>query len=230
MSERVVRWSTPTWGANLHTCLGLPSPPSPWPTSSAAASNESRRWRRNRHPRLRLISGASDFLGRPTSAPRRWVLNRIRSGRRRGALDLGPASASTSSTFLISDLGLLTVVPEPTSIENGYRFIKSALYRRLRGAARNESVRELVDLALDAKNAQAIRTPIDLLRAVQAVDPEEAEVLRREMAAFHPRFIVNQVREPADVAIGHHGITCERHLGGGAVRGYVDFDDWSGSR
>ena len=90
-------------------------------------------------PRLRLISGASDFLGAANIKYQQKVrvLNRIR------ALDVDivliDLGAGTSFNildfFLISDLGMLTVVPEPTSIENGYRFIKSALYRRLRSVA-----------------------------------------------------------------------------------------------
>jgi flagellar biosynthesis protein FlhG len=232
MGKRVVMVDADLGGANLHTCLGLPSP------ALTLADFIRRRTERIEEvaaetgtPGLRLISGASDFLGAANiKHPQKVrVLNRIRSlDVDVVLLDLGAGTSfNILDFFLISDMGLLTVVPEPTSIENGYRFIKSALYRRLRGAAGNESVRELVDAALDAKNPQAIRSPLDLLRAVQAVDGEEADVLRREMAAFRPRFIVNQVREPGDVVIGHQLVTtCERHLGVRAqYAGYVHFDD-----
>ena len=152
-------------------------------------------------PRLRLISGASDFLGaaninypqkvrRPEQAPlpgRGRGPHRPRRGHR-------PTTSSTSSSSPTSPL--LAVVPEPTSIENGYRFIKSALYRRLRDAAPNAAVREIVDAALDPKNALGIRTPLDLLAAVEREDPAAVAALRREMASFQPRFVVNQVRSP----------------------------------
>jgi flagellar biosynthesis protein FlhG len=119
------------------------------------------------------------------------------------------------------------VVPEPTSIENGYRFIKSALYRRLRNAAPNPAVREVIDAALDQKNAQGIRTPLDLLAAVEREDPTAVARLRRELGEFHPRFVVNQVRSPADIAVGHQLVTaCARHLGVRAsYAGYVHYDD-----
>jgi MinD-like ATPase involved in chromosome partitioning or flagellar assembly len=47
------------------------------------------------------------------------------------------------------------------------------------------------------------------------------------MGAFHPRFVVNQVRDPSDVGIGHQLVTaCSRHLGVKATyAGYVPFDD-----
>ncbi len=232
MGKRVVLVDADLGGANLHTCLGLPCP------NLTLADFIRRRAERIEDvttetgvPGLRLISGASDFLGAANiKHPQKVrVLNRIRSlDVDIVLLDLGAGiSFNIIDFFLISDLGLLTVVPEPTSIENGYRFIKSALYRRLRDSAGNQSVRDLVESALDAKNPQAIRTPLDLLAAVQELDPEEAGVLRREMSVFHPRFIVNQVREASDVSIGHQLVTaCERHLGVRAhYAGYVHFDD-----
>ena len=116
--------------------------------------------------------------------------------------------------FLISDVSILTVVPEPSSIENGYRFIKGGLYRRLRAACRREGTRRLVEAAVDPKNELGLRTPVDLMRRVEAEYPEEATVLRREMSAFRPRFVVNEVRDERDVAIGHQLVAaCQRHLG-----------------
>src|SRR6185436_599737 len=72
----------------------------------------------------------------------------------------------SGASDLLSDVSILAVVPEPTSIENGYRFIKSALYRRLRAVAPTEPVRELLDSALDPKNPLGIKTPADLLARV----------------------------------------------------------------
>ena len=75
--------------------------------------------------------------------------------------------------------------------------------------------------------AVAIRTPLDLLAAVERAEPASVAVLKQQMATFHPRFVVNQVRDPGDVAIGHQLVTaCSRHLGVKATyAGYVPFDD-----
>jgi flagellar biosynthesis protein FlhG len=143
-------------------------------------------------------------------------------------MDLGAGTAfNIIDFFLISDVGLLMVVPEPTSIENAYRFIKSALYRRLRGVAATETVREIVESALDQKNPHGIRTPLDLLKAVEREDRSAVEALREEMAAFHPRFVVNQVRQDADIPVGHQLVTaCARHLGiQSTYAGFVHYDD-----
>lgn len=232
VGRKVVLVDADLGGANLHTCLGLGGP------ALTLGDFICRRVERIEDvlvetgvPGLRLISGSADFLSAANIkyAQKVRVLNRIR------ALDvdivLMDLGAGTSFNiidfFLVSDVGILTVVPEPTSIENGYRFIKSALYRKLRGAAPNEAVRNIVDSALDPKNPLGIRSPLDLLAAVEREDPPSVAVLKQQMGAFHPRFVVNQVRDPSDVGIGHQLVTaCSRHLGVKATyAGYVPFDD-----
>jgi flagellar biosynthesis protein FlhG len=233
MGKRVVLVDADLGGANLHTCLGLAHPP-----DITLGDFIRRRVERiedvaveTGFTGLRLISGASDFLGAANiKYPQKVrVLNRIRSLNVDVVLmDLGAGTAfNIIDFFLISDVGLLMVVPEPTSIENAYRFIKSALYRRLRGVAATESVREIVESALDQKNPHGIKTPLDLLKAVEKEDKGAVEALREEMAAFHPRFVVNQVRQDADIPVGHQLVTaCARHLGiQSTYAGFVHYDD-----
>jgi flagellar biosynthesis protein FlhG len=232
MGKRVVLVDADLGGANLHTCLGLAGPP------LTLGDFIQRRVERiedvaveTGRPGLRLISGASDFLSAANInyAQKVRVLNRIRALDVDVVLmDLGAGTAyNIIDFFLAADVSLLVVVPEPTSIENGYRFIKSALYRRLRRAAEGDEVRRLVDSAIDARNAGGFRTPLDLLAAVEREDPRAAEVLRRELRAYQPRFVVNQVRGEADAAIGHQLVTaCARHLGiRAAYAGFVRYDD-----
>jgi flagellar biosynthesis protein FlhG len=232
MGKRVVLVDADLGGANLHTCLGLRSP------ELTLGDFIRRRAERIEDvvvetgvPGLRLISGASDFLGAANiKYPQKVrVLNKIKSlDVDVVLLDLGAGTSfNIIDFFLISDLGLLTLVPEPTSIENGYRFIKSALYRRLRGVAKTEAVREIVESSLDQKNPHGIKTPLDLLRIVERQDPEAVPELKKEMQAFKPRFIVNQVRDEGDIPIGHQLVAaCARHLGIRATyAGFVHYED-----
>jgi flagellar biosynthesis protein FlhG len=231
MGRRVVLVDADLGGANLHTCLGLPTP------ERTLADFIQRRVSSIEEvltdtpaPGLRLISGAGDLL----SAANIKHLQKVRVMNHVRAIDVDVVlidlGAGTSYNildfFLLSDVSILAVVPEPTSIENGYRFIKSALYRRLRAAAPTE-VRQLVDSALDPKNPLGIKTPVDLLSRVEEDDAEAARVLRLEVAAFQPRFVVNEVRDVADVGIGHQLVAaCERHLGLRATyAGFVHHDD-----
>jgi flagellar biosynthesis protein FlhG len=232
MGRRVVLVDADLGGANLHTCLGMPAPArtlADFIQRRAASIDEVAV--ETPAPGLRVISGASDLL----SAANIKHLQKVRVMNQVRALDVDVVlidlGAGTSYNildfFLLSDVSILAVVPEPTSIENGYRFIKSALYRRMRAVAPTESVRELLDSALDPGNPQGIRTPADLVARVEAEDADSARTLRREMAEFQPRFVVNEVRDTADVAIGHQLVAaCARHLGLRATyAGFVHHDD-----
>jgi len=232
MGRRVVLVDADLGGANLHTCLGLPAP------ERTLADFIQRRVETIEEalaetgaPGLRLLSGAADLLSAANikHVQKVRVLNRVR------ALDVDVVlidiGAGTSYNildfFLVSDVSILAVVPEPTSIENGYRFIKSALYRRLRAAAPHGGIRRYVESALDPKNDLGLRTPVDLVRRVEQEDPAAAAVLRREMSSFRPRFVVNEVRDERDVAIGHQLVAaCSRHLGiEASYAGFVHYDD-----
>src|SRR5262245_35774989 len=138
LGKRVVLVDADLGGANLHTCLGLQNP------DRTLADFIQRRAERiedvvleTGFPRLRLLSGASDFLGASNiKYPQKVrVLNRIRALDVDVVLiDLGAGNSfNIVDFFLIADLGVLAVVPGPTSIENGYRLIKNEHHRRLRG-------------------------------------------------------------------------------------------------
>jgi flagellar biosynthesis protein FlhG len=232
MGRRVVLVDADLGGANLHTCLGLPPPPCTLADFiQRRVSSIEEVLSDTPAGGLQLISGAADLL----SAANIKHLQKVRVMNQVRALDVDVVlidlGAGTSYNildfFLLSDVSILAVVPEPTSIENGYRFIKSALYRRLRAAAPTESIRGLVVAALDPKNPQGIKTPLDLLARVEAENPDAAQALRREVACFQPRFVVNEVRDVGDIAIGHQLVAaCARHLGlRASYAGYIHHDD-----
>jgi len=232
MGRKVVLVDADLGGANLHTCLGLPPPErtlSDFIQRRVSSIDEV--LIDTQAQGLRVISGAADLL----SAANIKHLQKVRVMNQVRALDvdvvlidLGAGTAfNILDFFLLSDVSILAVVPEPTSIENGYRFIKSALYRRLRTVAPTHALRELVDSALDPKNPHGIRTPAELVARVESQEPEVGRLLRREMAEFQPRFVVNEVRDTTDVAIGHQLVAaCGRHLGLRATyAGFVHHDD-----
>ena len=232
MGKRVVLVDADLGGANLHTCLGLST------SGRTLADFVQRRVETIQDvlvevgpAGLSLISGASDLLSAANirHAQKVRVMNHIRGLDVDVVLiDLGAGTTfNILDFFLMSDVSILAVVPEPTSIENGYRFIKSALYRRLRTMASTREVRDLVDRAVDPKNEEGIRSPLDLLARVETLDAESAEQLRREVGSFQPRFVVNEVRDVSDVGIGHQLVAaCARHLGLRATyAGFVHHDD-----
>jgi flagellar biosynthesis protein FlhG len=232
MGRQVVLVDADLGGANLHIRLGLPTPPR---TLGDFIQGRSARLEDvlTATPTLglRLISGAAELL----SAPRIDTLQKTRLMSEIRALDVDVVlidlGAGTTDNildfFLLADVSILMVVPEPASTQNAYRFIKSALYRRLRAAASTEGVRALVESALDPKGPLGIRTPVDLITRVERESPGAAATLRRELDAFEPRFVMNEVRDATDVAMGHQLVaTCVRHLGlRASYAGFVPHDD-----
>ena len=181
-------------------------------------------------PNLHIISGAQDAIGVADIA----VDEKIRLLQKlRGIdadylmLDLGAGTGNhTLDFFLFSDIQLVTLLPEPTSIENAYRFIKSAYFRRLRIAPDLAPIRGLIEKAMDSKNSEGIRSPSDLYRIVNREQPEMAMKLKKEIERFQPKLIVNQTRTQTDVDIGFSVKTvCKKYFGiDMEYVGYLDYD------
>ncbi|MEK6684073.1 MAG: AAA family ATPase [Nitrospirota bacterium] len=218
--------------ANLHTCLGIDYPEA---TLSDLLTGRIKRIEQAIVPtgitRLGLISGAQDILAmaNPKHAQKTRLLKQIQElDMEYIILDLGAGTSfNVLDFFLIADQGILAVLPEPTSIENVYRFIKSVFYRRFRKIAREEAVREIIAQAMDQKNENGIKTPYDLIKQVARMDGAVGELLKNEMYSFRPKLVVNQVRSKDDITLGfsmrssctqYFGITVE-------YIGYVEYDD-----
>ena len=106
------------------------------------------------------------------------------------------------------------VVPEPTSVENAYRFLKAAYLRRFRTVQKVYDVGHLIDEAVKQRNQMGIRTPMDLVNAVKTRDQEAGEALEHEMARMRLRLLVNQTREPGDLKVSDQiRLACQRYFG-----------------
>jgi flagellar biosynthesis protein FlhG len=176
------------------------------------------------------LTGAQDLLNAmdAKSVQKRKLVRSIQNLESEMILvDLGAGnSVSVLDFFLMSDGGILVVTPEPTSVENTYRFLKSAFYRRLRQSVSSLPVKALIEGAMDRKNEMGIQNPHDLVHAVKQVDEGEAERIVEEIERFRPNLILNQVRSKKDVEIGFSiRSACLKYFG---IRlhylGYVVYD------
>src|SRR5512141_2278940 len=194
-------------GANLHTTLGIGVP------EMTLSDFLNRRVKtiqeviiKTSIPNLSLVSGAQDFLdaANPNLAQKTRLLRHLETlDADYILLDLGAGTSfNILDFFLFADHGILVVLPEPTAIENAYRFIKSAFYRRFTRVVANQNIKDLIDAAMDQKNTIGIRTPFDLIESVKSMEQEVGEVLEMEVLKFRPKLIVNQVRTKNDVQIG----------------------------
>ena len=207
LGMRVVLIDADLGGANLHTLLGI-SPP------ALSLSDFIKKRVSHLHevllptaiPNLQLLTGAQDLLNAADakSVQKKKLVRSIQSLESDTILvDLGAGnSTSVLDFFLMSDGGILVVTPEPTSIENTYRFLKSAFYRRLKQSVSSSSVKALIDDALDQKNEMGIQTPHDLVKTAMQMNEEDAQRIVEEARTFHPNLILNQVRSKKDIEIG----------------------------
>ncbi len=232
MGKRVVLVDADLGGANLHTCLGVPSPRATLGEFITRKIEELRDVVTDTPVQnLGLISGAYDFLGaaNPKHAQKIRLLRKIQSlDYDFVMLDLGAGTHyNTLDFFLSAEQGILAVLPEPTSIENAYRFIKTAFYRRLKMLEPTFGIRDMIQHAMDQQSARNVRTPADLLEEIRKVDPEKGGRLIREMAKFRPKLIVNQVRAGGDAAIGYQIATAVHKYFGIAMEyiGHLEYDD-----
>lgn len=206
-------------GANLHTFLGiLPPNPSLSDFIQKRVTGLQEVLIPTLVPNLQLLSGAQDLLNAADakSLQKRKLLRSIQHLDGDYILvDLGAGNAvNVLDFFLMSDGGILVVTPEPTSIENAYRFLKSAFYRRLRGTVSSSAAKALIDGAMDRKNELGIESPSDLVEAMRGISEEEAKRLAEGIEGFHPNLILNQVRTKKDIEVGFSiRSACRKYFG-----------------
>ncbi|MFL5346662.1 MAG: P-loop NTPase [Hyalangium sp.] len=193
-------------GANLHTCLGVGQP-------SATLSDFVRSNKVQLEniiiptgvPQLSLIAGAQDVLDAANikyAQKQKLLRSLLAQPVDYLLLDLGAGTSfNTLDFFLVADHGVLVVLPEPTAVENAYRFVKAAFFRRLQQVEAQYGIEDLVESALTTREG-ALRTPHDFIAQVRQQDPAAGARLERDLQSFRIRLVVNQARTDADLSVG----------------------------
>jgi flagellar biosynthesis protein FlhG len=130
-------------------------------------------------------------------------------------MDLGPGTSfNVLDFFLISHCGILITSPEPTSIENTYRFIKSLLFRYLRKTISQKVVRSLIDNGVRHRNGHKFESIFDLLEAIEKIEPRLENTIVNYLSSLDIKLIVNQARTSRDKAIGQKmAIAAKKYFG-----------------
>ncbi len=216
---RVVAVDTDIEGANLHTWLGVTSPRASLADFVAGRVQDPLDLVvETPHATLGLIAATHGNLAVSQPEPSRRVelLQRLRRlPCDFVVVDCGAgAHPATIDYFLVGDEAVLVLHPEPTSLENTYSFLRAAFYRRMHLVMQKHDVRQLVREAMDQRNERGIRTPLDLLREVEAMDPEEGRRFSQAMRGFRPRVVVNEVENADEVKLGFSvRSVCRRFFG-----------------
>lgn len=205
-------------GANLHGWLGMPPP----------REHDLGSFLRRGGPDLEeiitptsveglsMIQGATTHLGAANlkyvvklkvmqhlrRLPYEWII-----------VDLGAGSSyNTLDFFLFGTRGLLVVTPEKTSIENSYRFLRAAMVRAIRGAAKhNNFVQALREVEADASK---IRTVPDLVDRLVDAHPQAERIVRATLRRMRVSLVVNQVWDMEEIRLARQmKLAVHRHLG-----------------
>lgn len=141
-------------------------------------------------------------------------------------VDLGVGlSKEVLDAFLDADIGLYITVPEPTAIENTYRFLRGAFVRFLLRRELTEESRAELEGRL--KRLGGAPPPLDLLDELEREHHALGDTVREAMQAFTPRLAINQTRLRADLELGFAMQSAARRRLGVRLDylGHVDHDD-----
>jgi len=218
--------------ANLHTIIGVSHPQkslSDFIHKKAGTLEET--VVPTSTPNLFLISGAMNSLDIANLAyeQKMKLLRHIsRLPYEYILLDLGAGTSfNTIDYFMISTMGIFIATPEPTSIENIYRLIRSVYFRKIRQTVRTHDFRLLVEEAAKRNSSATVSHPDLLLQMVKELNPEKGEALESELRSFQFRLAINQIRKQDNPRTGE--LICriiERHLGlRMSFAGNIGFDD-----
>lgn len=217
--QRVALVDADLGGANLHTLLGIPNPKA---NLSDFLSKKVSRLAEVMTPtpvdNLWLVSGARALveMANLNFGQKGKMLRHIDALHADHViLDLGAGSAfNVLDFFLVAKKGVLVVVPEPTSVENSYHFLKAAFFRKLKRAEPRDQVRATVKQVMNGNHGETVRTPRELIARAREVDPEVGAALDAEAGEFTPALIVNRVDGPRQEKLGSDMVAaCQDYFG-----------------
>ena len=220
MGKKVVIIDADLGGANMHTLLGIRSPDltlNDFLEKRAATLNQV--CIGTPIDNLNLISGGDDILNlaNPKYSQKERIIRNLKKLEADYIfLDLGAGTSFNILDFFIYTPGKIIVVsPFPTSVQNAYGFIKSALYRHLsRLFARNNEILRLIKRLIDPGSEERINSTVELIAAVDKLDTASAALMQKEVDAFKIKLIVNMAKSDENKKVGDIiKIVSDKYLG-----------------
>lgn len=229
--HRVILIDLDLGGSNLHTLLGIKSPASGLERFLDKTESRLEQVAVSTHiSNLSFISSlhSSMEIANFYHAQKIKLINAIqRLAYDCVLLDLGAGTHfNTLDFFLASDRGIFVCTPEPTAIENAFRFIKAAYLRKLKQVISRNAFHKIVKDAAQDNGTQALRYN-DIVDLVLKHDPGMEMFLRDSIHHLQFKFILNQFRKNTDSALGDKIKTvCNRHFYSPfEFLGHIDYDE-----
>lgn len=118
-------------------------------------------------------------------------------------LDLGAGChPNTLDMFIAADRMIVVLIPEITSVENVYVFIKNALFRKIKAALKTPAAKVLLRDTWNNRDDLGLGNIKELVDHLRGQDPAVNETLDRALAGFRVNLVVNMTRDQNDVGLG----------------------------
>jgi flagellar biosynthesis protein FlhG len=214
-------------GANLHTFLGIPYPEKTLEDFLFSKSPLESLLLPTYVKGLKLIPGALSNLSDKLKYFEKTRLQRSLNLLRTDYLivDLGAGiSPFTLDFFLWAQKKVVVITPEPTTLENVYRFLRGAYFRYLRKGA-TERVRKLIDEFFVDHNF-SMKKPQEVLNRLRTFDEAFVRHFVVSLKGFDLNVVLNQVKRPEERELGpSFKMICYKYFGlMPKYLGYIPFD------
>jgi flagellar biosynthesis protein FlhG len=193
-------------GANLHCFFGLLGPRRSLTSFFEAEARLEELDAPTGIENLSLISGNTESV---TSGSIRFsqTLKLLRQMAKLNAkfliMDLGAGChPNTLDMFIAADRMVVILIPEVTSVENVYVFIKNALFRKMKAALRSPSAKNLLREAWDNRDELGLGNLKELIDYLRQQSQEVSDILDRTLAGFRVNLVVNMARDQRDIGLG----------------------------
>ncbi|MGZ3721531.1 MAG: MinD/ParA family ATP-binding protein [Bdellovibrionales bacterium] len=206
-------------GANLHTSLGLPLHDRGINEFVMDTSVEFKDIMQPTHwPKLKLISGSSEIfdVANVDETQRSRVMSSIYKHKCDfTVLDLSAGThQSTLDFFLMAQHKVVVFTPEPSSVENAYRFLKASFFRKLRRYEYQLQLKSQIDELLNNRTTHKVKSPADLIRALVKQEPVLGLKLKNILSEMNFEIVLNQARTRQEVDMGYAlQSVCNKYFG-----------------
>lgn len=219
LNKKVIVIDLDLGGANIHTSLGVePSKKSLSDFVTGKTENIADLLQETKIRNLKIITGAQDPLGIANyhKIEKEKFLKEINKLEADYVLlDLGAGTSSnTIDFFLMAQNKIIVVTPEPTSIENAYRFIKAAYFKNLWNLSSHGDLKQVIESMIEQKTQSGMKSPKDLMNEMIKLAGANAVEMTELLKQFQISLIINQVRVKSEGDIGKSiQLVCEKYFG-----------------
>ncbi|BDU77473.1 nucleotide-binding protein [Mesoterricola sediminis] len=197
--QRVILVDADFGGANQHTYCGLRHPAANLGRFFDYKASLDEIIQETRVPGLRLVPGNLNSANTDglNSAQKQKFFRHLRAlDADHVILDLGAGTQyDTLDSYLLAQVKVAVITPEPLALENFYLFVKNLQFRQLSGVLAHLKLRDRAREVWKARAAHGIATVQDLAAFVGAEHPEFADLYAQARGNLRIHLVLNEVRE-----------------------------------